>query len=491
MKKCTLLTVILSAVLLLTCLFTSCDSAAGESAYSIAVRNGFNGSEQEWLASLKGNDGQNGAAGANGLDGIAGKDGNSITSIKTDENGNLLVTFSSGVTVNAGYVGVDKPDTSTEAPVLSATELNIPEGNVCLLTSDRPGTVFRSQDPETVQVTQEGLLVAVKEGQTTVIATARDGKQSVCRVSAVSYNFKKLGDGTIAITGYYGNKTELVIPGNIMGQTVTVIGNSAFADYSGELNIKSVALPDSVTKIDSYAFTCLLTLERVTFGSGLKHIGNNAFSGCEKLDGIVLPEKLESLGNAAFNMCSSLTSIKIPAGITSVGGSCFSGCKKLTSVDLGNVTSIGMCAFQNCTALETITIPEKITSIDEYAFYGCKKLSNVNISEKTLYQENSFEDTPWYETNKPTDPFTAATGTVYVYPTDDSGTHLTGGDVNYYSAPDRNKRAGAVADGTALEITGILVEDEEGNGWSRLQHNGETIYIRNSQLVIVIPVITP
>lgn len=47
----------------------------GKSAYEIAVKNGFVGTEIEWLESLKGADGKNGVDGAPGQDGIDGKNG--------------------------------------------------------------------------------------------------------------------------------------------------------------------------------------------------------------------------------------------------------------------------------------------------------------------------------------------------------------------------------------------------------------------------------
>ncbi|MFH6684992.1 hypothetical protein RI119_19255 [Bacillus amyloliquefaciens] len=46
----------------------------GKSAYDIAVDNGFSGTVEEWLASLKGEKGNTGAKGAAGA---AGKDGKS------------------------------------------------------------------------------------------------------------------------------------------------------------------------------------------------------------------------------------------------------------------------------------------------------------------------------------------------------------------------------------------------------------------------------
>ena len=49
--------------------------SAGLSAYEIALQNGFNGSEIEWLASLQGSDGQDGTEGAPGPPGVDGATG--------------------------------------------------------------------------------------------------------------------------------------------------------------------------------------------------------------------------------------------------------------------------------------------------------------------------------------------------------------------------------------------------------------------------------
>ena len=63
-------------ILLLASLLTlSLASCEGESAYEIAVRNGFEGSESEWLESLVGKDGKDGKDGLNGQNGADGADG--------------------------------------------------------------------------------------------------------------------------------------------------------------------------------------------------------------------------------------------------------------------------------------------------------------------------------------------------------------------------------------------------------------------------------
>ncbi len=59
---------------------------AGKSAYEIAVANGYTGTEEDWLASLKGATGARGATGAKGAKGAKGDDGKSAYEIAV-ENG--------------------------------------------------------------------------------------------------------------------------------------------------------------------------------------------------------------------------------------------------------------------------------------------------------------------------------------------------------------------------------------------------------------------
>ncbi len=51
------------------------DGSSGLSAYDIAVENGFNGTKDDWLESLRGQDGIDGVDGTNGIDGNNGADG--------------------------------------------------------------------------------------------------------------------------------------------------------------------------------------------------------------------------------------------------------------------------------------------------------------------------------------------------------------------------------------------------------------------------------
>ena len=74
MKK--IIALMLTLALCASCvvILASCGEA-GESAYEIAVRNGFVGDEAAWLESLKGVKGEAGADGEKGEDGADGEDG--------------------------------------------------------------------------------------------------------------------------------------------------------------------------------------------------------------------------------------------------------------------------------------------------------------------------------------------------------------------------------------------------------------------------------
>lgn len=67
------------------------DGANGDSAYEIAVKNGFEGTQSQWLASLKGADGANGKDGTNGEKGADGQDGADGRSPYLDENGQWVI----------------------------------------------------------------------------------------------------------------------------------------------------------------------------------------------------------------------------------------------------------------------------------------------------------------------------------------------------------------------------------------------------------------
>lgn len=95
----------------------------GLSAYEIAKNGGFIGSEDEWLASLKGEKGEQGEQGIQGIQGVQGEkgergekgqdgtDGIGIASSEINKNGELVITYSNNTVDNLGVVvGADGKD---------------------------------------------------------------------------------------------------------------------------------------------------------------------------------------------------------------------------------------------------------------------------------------------------------------------------------------------------------------------------------------------
>lgn len=92
---------------------------------------------------------------------------------------------------------------------------------------------------------------------------------------------------------------------------VTVIGASAF-EYA---DITGVNMPDSVKRIEEWAFSDCTNLENIEFSENLNYIGNHAFSGCSSLQSLELPQKLYKIGLLAFDNCSNLKKVVIPSSV--------------------------------------------------------------------------------------------------------------------------------------------------------------------------------
>lgn len=195
----------------------------------------------------------------------------------------------------------------------------------------------------------------------------------------------------VEITGYTGDDTKVVIPNEIEGMPVTIIGNDAFYRCT---NLTSISIPAGVMELHSRAFYCCENLTDISVPDSVTYIGSRAFYGCAKLFNITLPDRVTFIGEHAFSCCSQLTSIAIPNGVTSIGDYAFFRCFKLASISVpDSVTTIGDYAFFECYALSSISLPESVISIGDYAFYSCHSLTNLPLPDSvTSLGENAYAD---------------------------------------------------------------------------------------------------
>lgn len=217
-------------------------------------------------------------------------------------------------------------------------------------------------------------------------------------------------DNTACITGYTGSNPVVSIPAEIDGAKVVGLENKALKSSS---TLKELILPDSVEAIGNYAAMYCDSLEKVTIGKNIKHIGISAFEGsqenaytgksklttvvfngapktisekafyfCSALTEIVLPEGVETIGDWAFAKCFSAKKIIIPEGVTQIDDHAFLKCTGAVEISIpGTVESIAVSTFYRCSSLEKLTIGEGVKKLEKGAFEECKSLKTVVLPE--------------------------------------------------------------------------------------------------------------
>jgi hypothetical protein len=189
-------------------------------------------------------------------------------------------------------------------------------------------------------------------------------------------------DGVLTITGlkekYSPKNGVLVIPAEIDGKQVQVIGQSAF---EGRTDILTVTLPSTLTSIEKCSFQGCSAMRSINIAQNVTFIGELAFAGCSSLETVTFDgTSLKTISNTAFFFCKKLDGISLPEGLETIGDQAFNGCESLSEVKMpSSLKSIGKFAFKNCTGLNTtqnsIELSESIQRIGEFAFYGIKKSS--------------------------------------------------------------------------------------------------------------------
>ena len=493
---------IISALLIICLTLVSC---AGASAYDIAVKNGFVGTEEEWLASLVGKDGVDGAKGdagekgekgdtgekgdkgdtgekgekgdegekgavgdkgETGAKGEAGADAPHIVHSYVNEELHLIIVMSDGTIFDAGYVGVDL-SAGSGAPILSESELCVTPGVPYIIGCNLIGAKWESSNTDVLRVTESGLVLGLAEGSATVKVTSLTGEVAYCSVRVANFEYSINQSGNLVIDGYLGGGTVLDIPASINGRPVEEIGRWAFLMNE---SIEEVIIPDGIRIIGEGAFSACDKIKKVTLGSTLVKIEPTAFSGCASLDEIILPESLEYIGQSAFNACESLKSIAIPSKIKVLNGSTFNYCSSLETIDFGSVEVIGDFEFHGCESLVSINVPASVTSVGDYAFASCSKLTDVNFeNHNVIFGDNAFDGSLY----QPDFGITFENVEMTMYAT-------TAGTV-VRSTPyviDGNI-VGGLSAGQQVEVTGIYRESgDAGNGWARIIFSGDVRYVR-------------
>ena len=186
--------------------------------------------------------------------------------------------------------------------------------------------------------------------------------------------------------------------------------------YEFSREIRSVSLPDGLTKIGQCAFYDCNLLESVELPPSLLTIGGYCFEECDNLTQITIPAKVKTIERSAFLFSGLLEyavaednpafsardgvlfnkdgttliqypggrggAYTIPAGVTEIGEGAFYGSWNLTAVTIPDgVTTIGEYAFFNCSSLREAVLPDSVAQIEYEAFEYCGSLESVRLPQ--------------------------------------------------------------------------------------------------------------
>ena len=146
-------------------------------------------------------------------------------------------------------------------------------------------------------------------------------------------------------------------------------------------NLQKVELPDTITKIEDWAFLGCEKLPEITIPENVTYIGSEAFKYCYALESIVIPDAVTVIAGSAFKNCTSLSSIKLPASLETIGNNCFEGCAKLVNIELPEgLLTVGEYVFRD-TAITELVYPSTVVSLQSH---GMESLVKVDMSAMTL-----------------------------------------------------------------------------------------------------------
>ena len=206
-----------------------------------------------------------------------------------------------------------------------------------------------------------------------------------------TYTYTILTDDTVKITKYKGTDESIVIPSEIDGKKVTVIGSSAFYGFK---SLKNIEIPDGITSIENYAFCQCWSITSLSVPESVTSIGTGAFRFCGDLKEIKLPSNLTVLSDSLFGADANLEYITfgdaektdtviIPETVQKMGNYVFMNCEKIKNIKLpSNLKSIGKTCFQGCISLTGLFIPQSVESIGGGIFGDCDALQSVEIEDE-------------------------------------------------------------------------------------------------------------
>ena len=164
---------------------------------------------------------------------------------------------------------------------------------------------------------------------------------------------------------------------------VTELGIGCFR-LCTSLNLTDAPIADSVTKIGKQAFYKDSSIGEVTFGAGIKSIGEQAFAECAVFD----------TDEATMDENPGLTLIDFSkaTSLTTIGANAFYR-TAIKDFDITNtkVKQLQEGAISDCPYLQNVTLNQGLQKINTNAVYGCIALSRFEFWSTTTIVKTAFQ----------------------------------------------------------------------------------------------------
>jgi len=143
--------------------------------------------------------------------------------------------------------------------------------------------------------------------------------------------------------------------------------------YPAGQQASSFTVPNSVTRIEPFAFKYCTALKNLNLPESVTSISDDVFNECIGLIDINVDDNntVYSSDDGILYNKEKTALIHYPAGKTD------------TSFTVPNsVTVIGKSAFEDCIALEILNLGNNVSIFNESAFYHCVNLTAINVDNK-------------------------------------------------------------------------------------------------------------
>lgn len=218
---------------------------------------------------------------------------------------------------------------------------------------------------------------------------------------ASDYTYSIISDTEVCITKYSGTDTDVSVPSEIDGYTVTKIGEKAFFRST---TVQNVVIPEGVTEIGEQCFSNF-GLQSIVLPNSLEIIGDSAFQSTS-LKSIQLPENLKSIGDQAFRN-SQIENLFIPKGVSHIGENVFINNSHICSVTVDESNQYfcsennalydkgktELIIFASASEQTEITVPDTVKKISKNAFEYSNIQSIVLPEGLKVIEEYAFSRT--------------------------------------------------------------------------------------------------